>query len=1201
MLEVIRFELKYRLKRPATYIYFGLLLVIAFLAVTTDAVRAGGSGGKLMENAPSVIMLVMLFCMFLGTFIASAIMGVPVLRDFEHSTASMLFTTPLKKTQYLAGRFLGSFIILVLVTSGILWGMMLGHAIPWPWMDQEKLMAFNAYHYLHPFLVFALPNLFFFGAIFFAGGTLGKRMVVVYAQAVILFMGYLIAQQFLSELDNRNTAALLDPFGFGANVVTTQYWTVAEQNSMVIPFDGVVLYNRLIWFVVGILSLILTFFRFSFNMAGTAKKGKKELKEEINASNSSMEIPKAKLNYGFGASLVQIRKLSWFYFRWIVKQLPFQFIALAGVIFIFIVALSSNSGGYDINTYTTTSNMLSVIGVFNVFFIILIVFYSGELIWKERDTKINLIYDALPFKDVVGLVGKYFGFVMVHMLILLVLIICGALIQVIQGYPKIELDLYFKSLFTDTLLLMALYTFLGFFIQVVVNQKFLGFVLMIIFYISFIVLDELGIEHNMFYFASANLGTYSEMNAFGHFVTPFSWFNIYWVGLSMFLFGISIMFSVRGTDAILKNRLKVGKTRFGRSLLIFLMASLSLFIFSGAYIYYNTNVQNEYTNSKDREATQARYEKELKQYEFMNQPKVTETNVKVDIYPKDRNFTAEGYYILKNKKAAPITEIHIQDGGDFQFKTTLDFGEMATLKERKEDFKYNIFELKTPLDSGAEIRMNFKVDFITQGFQESGTNTRVVYNGTFFDNSYFPSIGYNSGFELGDDDDRKDNDLEEKERMMKRDDPRGLSQSLFGDDADKIKFEIVVSTDSSQIAIAPGYLQKKWYEGDRVFYNYKMDTPMVDFYSIVSADYQVMRDVWKAPSDTLDDVNLEIYYHKGHEYNLDRMMRGMKKSLDYYTANFSPYQFRQLRIMEFPRYSSFAQSFANTVPFSEAIGFIQKIEEDDVDLPFYVTAHEVAHQWWGHQVTEAGVRGNAMLSETMSQYSALMVMKQEVSEEIIQKYLKHELNSYLFGRTFERKKEMPLELVESQGYIHYRKGSVIMYALQDYITEDSVNMALKRFNKEWAFKEGIYPTSKDLLGYFRAVTPDSLQYIIEDMFETITLFENKTTLATYTMNADSTYTVNLEIDAVKYRADSLGNENKIQPRDYIDLGVYTLDDEGEDKLIYLKKHLIDDKVKTFTITVDEQPSKAGIDPIYKLIDRNPEDNVKKLELEEEPT
>ncbi len=1198
MLEVIKFEFKYRLGRPATYIYFALLFLIAFLAVTTDMVRAGGSGGKLMENAPTVIMTIMLFAMFLGTFIASAIMGVPVLRDFEHSTASMIFTTPLTKNQYLAGRFIGSFIVLVLITSGILWGMMAGHGIPWPWMDQDKLQAFNSYHYFQPFLLFALPNLFFFSAIFFTGGTLGKKMVVVYAQAVILFMGYLIASSFLAELDNRDMGAILDPFGFGANVVMTQYWTVAEQNSQVIPLEGVVLINRLLWVGIGIGSLILTFFKFNYNMAGNAKKRKKELKETERSTSSGFDIPKADLNYGLSASFVQIRKLSWFYFTWIAKQIPFRFIVLAGIIFVFIVAMVSNSGGYDISTYSTTSNMLTVIRAFQVFFIILIVFYSGELIWKERDTKINLIYDALPYRDMVGLTGKYFGFVMVHMTILLVLIVCGIIIQLIQGYPKIELDLYFKTLFTDTLLLMALYTFLGFFIQVVVNQKFLGFALMILFYISFIVLDELGVEHNMFYFASANLGNYSEMNAFGHFVTPFSWFNIYWIGLSMFFFGVSIMFSVRGTDAILKNRLKVGKMRMGRSLLIFLFGSIAVFLFSGAYIYYNTNVQNKYTNSDDQNALQARYEKDLKKYEFMHQPKITETNVNVDIFPQDRNFTAKGYYILKNKKAEPISEVHIQDGGTSDFVTRLDFGDQASVKERLEDFGYTIFTLTNPLDSGAEIKMNFEVDFITKGFKESGSNTRVVYNGTFFDNGYFPSIGYNTGFELGDDDDRKDNDLEEKERMMERDDPRGLSQSLFGDDADKIKFEIVVSTDSSQIALAPGYLQKKWYEDDRVFYHYKMDVPMVSFYSIVSADYAVKRDVWEPPSDTLDDVSLEIYYHKGHEYNLDRMMRGLKKSLDYYTVNFSPYQFRQMRIMEFPRYSSFAQSFANTVPFSEAIGFIQKIDEDDVDLPFYVTAHEVAHQWWGHQVTEAGVKGNAMLSETMSQYSALMVMKQESPEEIIQKYLKHELNSYLFGRTFERKKEMTLEMVEGQGYIHYRKGSLVMYALQDYITEDSVNMALKRFRRDWGFKEGRYPTSADLIGYFREVTPDSLQYIIDDMFENITLFENKTTDASYVVNADSTYTINLEVDAIKYRADSLGTETAIAMSDYIDIGVYGKDEEGEDKLLYLKKHLIDDQVKTFEITVDEEPLKAGIDPIHKLIDRNPDDNVKDLTLQE---
>jgi len=120
-----------------------------------------------------------------------------------------------------------------------------------------------------------------------------------------------------------------------------------------------------------------------------------------------------------------------------------------------------------------------------------------------------------------------------------------------------------------------------------------------------------------------------------------------------------------------------------------------------------------------------------------------------------------------------------------------------------------------------------------------------------------------------------------------------------------------------------------------------MDSPILHFYAFQSARYQIKRDSWKG-------VNIEIYYHKGHEYNLDRMIESIKSSLAYYTENFSPYQHRQVRIIEFPRYASFAQSFPNTIPFSESIGFIAKMDKDDpesIDVPFYVTAHEVAHQW----------------------------------------------------------------------------------------------------------------------------------------------------------------------------------------------------------------------------------------------------------------
>lgn len=1200
MLEVIFFEFKYRSGRPATYIYFGLLFLLSFLFVATPAVQIGIGSGKVMENAPTVIAVLTSFMSWIALLITSAIMGVAVLRDYEHKTSSMLFTTTLTKSQYLFGRFIGSFLVLIFITSGIVLGFMLGHGVPWPWLDNaDKLMPFNAWHYIQPYLVFLLPNIFIFGAIFFTGGALGKKMTVVYAQAVILFMGYLAADLLLGSLDNRELAALLDPFGIGSLSLTSQYWTVAEQNSRVIPFEGLVLTNRLIWMAVGIVALVILWIRFSFNVVGRSKK-KAQAIDQTKFNIKDLVIPKVVQQFGTKASLIQIKELAIFYYKWIIKQVPFITIALTGIAFLVIIAFAQGTAApYGIETYPSTSSMISTIGIFGLFFIIIIVFYSGELIWKERDVKINLIYDALPYPNYVSLTGKFLGFFLVHITLIFALILTAVLLQLIKGYTEIEWGLYFYSLYTNTLILMSLYTLLGIFIQTMVNHKFLGFALMIIFYVSFLVLGELGVEHNMFYFGRDGLGAYSEMNKFGHYLNPFSWFNIYWVAFAMILFAVSIYFSVRGTESMFVKRVKTGRVTLTRSLIIFVISTIVIFISSGAYIYYNTNVLNEYQNSEQTKKDRAAYEKELKQYKDVPQPKIVDTYVEVDIFPKSRDFDARGTYTLRNKTENPLSEIHIQKNSNFQFETSVEFKKPATIKKGYDNFKYYIYELEEPLQPGEDVKMDFEVLFRTEGFVESGSVTSVVYNGTFFNNFYFPLLGYSSDAELSDDDDREDNDLPEKERMMERDDPQGRTTTLLGDDADRISFEAILSTDSSQIAIAPGYLQKQWTEGDRTYYHYKMDQPMLNFYSIVSADYEVMKDVWKAPVDSLPDVNLEIYYHKGHEYNLDRMMRGMKKGLDYYTANFSPYQYRQIRIMEFPQYQSFAQSFANTIPFSEGIGFVQMIGEDDVDVPFYVTAHEVAHQWWAHQVTEAGVKGNAMLSETMSQYAALMVMKQEMPPEQIKRFLEYELRQYLVGRTFEQKKEMPLELVEGQGYIHYRKGSLIMYALQDYIGEDSVNAALRRFIEKWKFSDGIYPTSDELVESFRSVTPDSLQYLIKDFFETITLFENRTTDATYKELDNGKFKVNLTVSTIKYRADSLGNEESIPLKDWIDIGVFTEDEEGEDKLVYLKKHLITEEEQEFSIIVDDEPTKAGIDPINKLIDRNPSDNVKDLEKEEE--
>jgi ABC-2 type transport system permease protein len=328
------------------------------------------------------------------------------------------------------------------------------------------------------------------------------------------------------------------------------------------------------------------------------------------------------------------------------------------------------------------------------------------------------------------------------------------------------------------------------------------------------------------------------------------------------------------------------------------------------------------------------------------------------------------------------------------------------------------------------------------------------------------------------------------------------------------------------------------------------------------------------------------------------MIYAVKQSLEYFTANFSPYQHRQVRIIEFPSYAYFAQSFPNTIPYSEGIGFIARVGGPDaIDYVFNTTAHEVAHQWWAHQVIGGDVQGCTMISESLAEYSALMVMEKEYGPDKMRRFLKYELDGYLNGRSDELVEEMPLMLVEDQRYIHYNKGCLTMYALRDYLGEERLNSALARYIGQVGFQEPPYTNSSELLACLRLATPDSLAYVIEDMFETITLFSNRVEVATCTPLDDGRYLVNLEVQAKKLRADGFGNETQVVIDDWIDIGIFGEKKDGRktaETVLFMEKRHITEQTASFELIVDARPVRAGIDPLNKLIDRDSDDNVKSV-------
>lgn len=1192
MREIASFEIRYHLRQPLFYICTAIFFLLTFGAITTDSVQIGGAIGNVNRNAPFVIMQIGLVMSVIGVFVTTAFVANSVQRDFEHRTWSVFFSSPIRPADYLLGRFAGASTVAFLVFIGVIAAIMIGSRMPW--LEPERIGPFMPLPYVFTLLVLILPNVLLSAAIFFSLAALTRSMFATYAGVAAFFVAYAISANIISDMENEFVASLLDPFGLAAFSVATKYWTVFERNNSVLSLDGALLMNRLVWLGISAAVLAVTLKRFEFTAVRIKGKRRRRLVEDTEAVVPAIDLAPARAKQEFSRSGAWRQFMTQYRMEilGIVRSTPF-------LVILFLASLNVVGSStaleqlFGTDVYPVTGLMLQLIqSSFLLFVLIIMTFYSGELVFRERSLELDEVYDALPAPSWVFWSSKLAALISSVVLLLAAAMLTSMMVQLAYGYQNLQPLLYVQGLFLAVGVPFALVAVLALTFQVLTNNKYVGFLLMVLYIISGVVLNAMGYEHNLYQYAGAPDAPHSDMNGYGHFVRPLIWFYLYWSFAALLMLVLVHLFWVRGTERAFAIRRKIAAMRLGPAVRTVALAGAVGFLATGCYIFYNTNILNEYRTAKDLEKQAASFEKLYKKYENVPQPRIFDVKADVDIYPEERRVAIRGTYTLQNTTSRPISELHLL------ISPLVEIEKLSlpphTLLNNDPENGYYIYSLTQPLFPDATMTLGFQLSVKNPGFVNSNSNTRVVYNGTFFDSyDYFPHLGYLRNFELQDRNKRRKYGLEPVQRMAKADDLGARMNNYLSREADWLSFETTVSTSQGQTAIAPGYLQRDWVENGRHYFHYRMDAPILGYWAYLSADYEVRRDRW-------NDVSIEIYYDRQHPYNVDRMIDAVKKSLDYFTANFSPYQHRQVRIIEFPRYSRFAQSFPNTIPFSESIGFIADLtDEEAIDYVFYVTAHEVAHQWWAHQVIGGNVQGSTMLSETLSQYSALMVMEKEYGREKMQRFLKYELDAYLRGRGGELVEEMPLVLVENQPYVHYRKGSLVMYALRDLLGEERVNAVLSEYIENVGFQQPPYTNSLELFERFRAVTPAEYQPALRDLFERITLFENRAVTATSTRRSDGRYAVTVEVEAKKFYDDGSGRETTAPVDDWIDVGVLGQPERGSKigPVLALEKKKLSSGPARFEFVVDREPSKAGIDPLNKLIDRNPEDNLTSVGIE----
>ena len=1191
--EFLKLELRSAFRGPMLYIFFFLIALMAFGAVASDNISIGGAIGNVYRNSPYTLTNFILILGIFAILFAAAFFNNAALRDHNNRFNEIMFHLPIRKSGYFFGRFVGALILSTIPLLGVFLGAWVGAMIAPAvgWIEPDRIGPFYFETLVNNYFIFILPNMFLAGSIIFFLAHKFKNTIISFVGALAIIVAYFSSVTLLSDIESETLAALTDIFAIGTYSVYTQYFTPIEKNTLNPAFDGLIMQNRLIWLGVGIVISAISYLSFSFRekLKFKKRKRKSEIREEFAIAEAA---PIVHQNFGEGLGWKQFKSFYVANLLSITKSVVFKIVAIFGILLLFISLI----GGYEyfgLQSYPVTYKIISDInGSTAIFMLIVIVFFSGELVWRDRINHIEEVINSTPHNSHVAVFAKVGSLVSIAVLLQFVFIVMGILSQIFRGYTQIELDVYLIDFFVDALPGYFILASIFVFIQTLVGNRYIGYFLgIIVLFVWSMVLSILEWSSNMLSPGSSPGIFYSDMSGFGPGMRGTLWFDLYWIITGIIFIYLAGLFWPRSVLSGFREKLSVAGSNFNgitRSAFLFLAAA---WLVVAGYIFYNTQILNEYKSQDESEQISINYEKTYKKYENQLLPVLTDIKYAIDIFPSLRNVYVKADARFENKGDAPIDSLFFNLDGSWNPKLTIPGSELV-LDDKTLEFQ--IYKLNKPLMPGEFIDLKIETSYLSKGFENSMGNTSILKNGTFLNNmQILPTMGYASYAEIDSKNDRKKFGLPLKSRMPALEancTDKCMKNYLTDGLADWVNVETVISTSIDQIAVAPGSLIKEWAEGDRKYFKYKIDHPSQNFYSFMSARYEVAR-------EKHNDIDIEIYYDAKHSVNIPKMIDAVRRSLDYYEANFGPYYHKQARILEFPRYSTFAQAFPGTMPYSESFGFITNLEdESDNNVVEAVIAHEMAHQWWAHQEIPALMQGATMLTESFAEYSSLMVMKnQNKGDDVKMKnFLKYDFNRYLSGRSFEAEKELPLYKVENQSYIHYGKGSLILYALQDYIGEDSVNAALRSFLEEYVYAEPPYPTSLDFLEHLEPRVPDSLKYLITDWFKEITLYDFRLKSATAKKRSDGRYDIAFHIESHKMYADSIGNETPQPLNEWVDIGFYA--DAASEKLKDWKRVNITQEQAVFTLIADSLPAKAAVDPRRMLIERVITDNEKSIEL-----
>lgn len=1191
---IARFELRYQIGNPVFWVAAIMFFLLTFGATTAESIRLG-SGGNIHTNAPTAVAQIQLMMSLFFMFVTTAFVGNVVVRDDESGFGGIIRSTKVGKLPYMFGRFSGAFLGAAVAFLAVPLAIWIGTFMPW--INPDFLGPNRLQDYVWGYFVLALPNLLITSAIFFAVACWTRSVTYSYLTVILFMFAYFALTAMLRKWPDLSFAAYFEPFGSIAFGVAIRYLTPIQANTQALELSGLLLGNRMVWLAISAAIVVVAVWRFRFADRGLAKSNTKRqaAREQKLAAAIPVVVARLPANTPECAAWHQLYTRALFEMKLVFKSPAFWVLALVGALNLF---LTLNLAGrfYGVPMWPRTFAIVDVVlGTSVLITLLMAIYFSGEIVWRERERRFSEILDATPLPNWVLLISKLAG-VVGALLVLCVAVVLfeSILFQFVRGLTDIEFRQWLAWFVGPAALYVIQISVLSIVVQAVSPNKFVGWGIMLLYLIASTVFASLGLDHPLLNYAAVTVPL-SDMNGANYGGAAGWWLRIYWTVFAVILVVIGHLMWRRGTAVTIKGQWRTLPSRLRGKPLTFLSSALAVTIVMAGFLYYNMNILNHFGSKDEEESRLADYEKEYSQYVGLPQPTLTDIKLDVDLQPSRRFAQFDGTYDFVNATAAPIESLHVRMQAPTILLETISVPGAKLVHDDQEN-RHQIYRFDRPLQPGASGTLTFRTVMAKRGLASLPSDRRLYEfdaqpapNGAYLTSLGFaPALGMNrSGFLQGNHLRRK-HGLEPELPTPQLEDDAALAWSYVG--VDRVNTDITVTTDADQTLVVTGARVSDSVVNGRRTARFVSPIPTLNFITIQSARYDVK-------TADADGVKLSVYYFPEHPWNIDRMLGVMRDALDYYRKNYGPYQYSYARIIERPDYGGGANSAPGTVGYSEKVGFTMDLRDPKgLDFLGYVTAHELAHQYWFHQVMPADVQGAEVLTETLSQYSAMMVMKHRYGPDQIRQFLKYELDYYLQGRRQEAAQEQPLARVNKQGYIHYNKGSVVMYLIQDRLGEERVNAVLRNLVDRYRFKAAPYARSSDLVDGLLALarTPAERELIL-DLFYRITLYDLRVKQASVRQLPDGQYETTLTVAAGKAYADGTGNEKIAQLDEQIDVGVFTAQPGdpgfGSDQVVSMQRLPIRSGEQQVRLVTKVKPLYAGVDPYLTFIDRNANDNI----------